>query len=426
MKYTKYEMGSYHLHTIQTNQFKTITIKVNFKREAKKEEVTMRNLLADLLVRSTEKYPTERLMSILVEDLYGINYSGYTITSGLYNIMSFDFTFLKDAYTEEGNLQKTLDFIMDILFHPHIENGKFTKENFELSKGSMQILIDGISEDPDRYAVTRLLEEMIPESPASYRSSGYKEDLEKITPKTLYDYYKTVIQTDLMDIFVIGDIDGHFKTEIEKRIQIHTFKKKSKSHYITGHKPRFRSKSITEVGPYNQSKLILGHTLTNMTPFEREYVAYIYSFILGGGADSNLFKVVREQHSLCYYIGSQIYRLSSLLLIQAGIDQKNAKETISLIKKEMKKMVQGKFSSEDIMKAQVTYISSLKEVQDSPASLLNLYVSSVYLHLDMIEKRIEMIGKVTKKDIEAFAKKIKLDTIYLLEGSIQNEEDNAI
>lgn len=425
MKYTKYELGSYILHTIQTKKFKTITIKINFKREAKKEEITMRNVLADILVRSTEKYHTERLMNILVEDLYGINYSGYTTTSGFYNILSFDFTFLTDQYTEEGNLSKTLDFIMDLLFHPHIQKGAFNEENFKLSQEKIKILINSISEEPSRYGVTRLLEEMVPESPASYRSNGYIEDLEKITPKSLYEYYKTVINTDLLDIFVIGDIPSHFKTEIEKRIQIHTFKKKGRSHYITNHKPRFRSRTVTEVGPYNQSKLFLGYAIQNMTSFEREYVAYVYSFILGGGADSNLFKVVREEHSLCYYIGSQIYRLSSLMVIQSGMDQKNMKEAISLIKKEMKKMVQGKFSSEDIMKAQVTYISSLKEIEDSPIALLNLYVSSYYLQLDLVMDRIEKIGKVTKKDIETFARKVKLDTIYMLEGSTENEEDTT-
>ena len=209
---------------------------------------------------------------------------------------------------------------------------------------------------------------------------------------------------------------------IASKFSIHTFKKQSKTHYITDAKTRFRSKKVKEESTYNQSKLVIGANLVGMTPFEREYVSYVYSFILGGGADSNLFKNLREEHSLCYYISSQIYRLNGLLMIRLGLDKQNIPKAITLIKKELKKMEKGNFSDEDLMKSQVTYVSSLKEVMDHPHTILNLYVSREYLHLDLLEERILKIGKVTRKQVQAFAKKVKINTIYALEGTVANEE----
>lgn len=424
MHYNKYKMGSYQLHTIETSNFKTITIRVNFKREIRKEEITIRNILSDILLKSTKKYHTERLMNTIVEDLYGMNFNGYTTISGRYSIMSFDFTFLSDSYTEKGNVEKTIDFITSLIFEPNVKSGKFNSQSLNQSKNLVKRMIESIKEEPNRYSLVRTLEEMDHNSYASYHADGYIEDLEKITEESLYTYYKSVITKDILDIFVVGNIDSHMKDVITSKFNIHTFKKQSKSHYITNNKVRFRNKFIKEEAPYNQSKLVIGSNLVNLTPFEREYVSYVYSFILGGGADSNLFKTLREENSLCYYVSSQIYRLNSLMIVQLGIDKENVKKAIQLIKKELKKMEKGQFKEEDIMKAQVTYIASLKEISDGPNSILNLYVSKEYLDLDLIEERIRKIGKVTKKQIQTLAKKVKINTIYLLEGVLNHEEND--
>ena len=46
-----------------------------------------------------------------------------------------------------------------------------------------------------------------------------------------------------------------------------------------------------------------------ISPYERDYVLVLANLILGGGADSKLFKDVREKHSLCYSIHSSINKL---------------------------------------------------------------------------------------------------------------------
>ena len=99
-----------------------------------------------------------------------------------------------------------------------------------------------------------------------------------------------------------------------------------------------------------------------MTDFELRYVLNVYSYILGGGPDSKLFKTVREKNSLCYTISSVSQPLNSILTINAGIDKKNFKKTVELIKKEMNDMRKNKFSNDDIIKAKITYVNSLKEL----------------------------------------------------------------
>ena len=422
MDYVKNEMGSYNLHFIKTNKFKTITVKIIFRRLAKKEEITMRNVLADLLLRSSHKYHTERLLAIADEELYGMSYSGGAILSGHYNMLSFDFSFLNEKYTEEGMNEKSFSFIFDMLFDPHIENKKFCTENLNLSKEFIRKNIESLKEEPRRYSLNKLCLEMASDSPLSYQIDGYMEDIDKITEEKLYTYYQDVIKKDLVDIFVIGDFaDYKIKRYIEKKFPIHTFKKTAHSHYIKDNKIRMRVKNAKESSSFNQSQLLIGCNIIKPTFYELNYVSYIYNMILGGGSDSKLFRVVREKNSLCYDIASIRYLLNEVLVIRSGIRATHAKKAIALIKKEMKNIVNGKFTDDDITKAKTIYISGLKGIDDNPMSILNMYVSKEFLGLDLPYERIEKIGKVTKKQIIGFAKKIKWNTTYLLEGESSYE-----
>ena len=62
---------SYKLHMIKTNAFKTITFKVIFRNEIKKELITINNILIDYLTYSCNKYKSKKEMIIKKQDLYG-------------------------------------------------------------------------------------------------------------------------------------------------------------------------------------------------------------------------------------------------------------------------------------------------------------------------------------------------------------------
>ena len=240
----------------------------------------------------------------------------------------------------------------------------------------------------------------------------------------IYNYYDSILNCDIIDIFVIGNVDeNHITKIIDKNFsKIKTFKKPSESHFITLNKARLVPKTIKENRKINQSKLVLGYKIEKMTDFELRYVLNVYSYILGGGPDSKLFKTVREKNSLCYYISSLSNPLNSLLIIKAGINKKDFKKAVSLIKKETQNMRRGKFSDDDIIKAKITYINSLKELEDSADNLLSLYTGIEYLNSDTLIDRFKKINKVTHEDVVKLAGKIHLDTIYLLEGDIDESE----
>ena len=426
MKYRKIETQTYNLHIIKTKKFKTVTVQINFKNKLSKEEITYRNLLISVLCEASKKYPSKRALTIATEDLYELSYQSTNYISGKYNVICFDITFLNDEYTEEGNLESAIDFICEIIFNPLIETShsatKFSKKIFDLAYKSLEENIKAIRENPAIYSKMRLLEEMAPNSIHSYRSCGTLEDLEKITPAKLYEYYQEMLKKDILDIFVIGNVsEAKVRKIISDKIKIRTIKKKSESHFVSMKKRRLLKKTVVDKKNISQSQLAIGFKMDKTTLFEKRYVLSVLSYIFGGGPDSKLFKDVREKNSLCYTISSVGLPLNNGLIVTSGIDKTNFKKVVFLVKKNLKSIKQGNFSKEDIMKAKVTYVNSIKELEDNPQNILSMYTGIEYLGSDNIDNRIKKINKVNKKDVMRLASKLHLDTIYLLEG--ESNED---
>ena len=418
MKYTKHEKTNYKIHFIKTDKFKTIKIRINLKEEVEKEKIVYRNMLSLILFESSKKYKTRRLIDIECENLYNMEVGSGTMISGNSNILNFSTTFLNEKYTEKNMNEKSFKFFLDFIFNPNIKNDKFDKKSYINAKNKLQNYMESIDENPSKYAFKGLYENMCPNTPLVYPETGYIEDLNDLNEEKLFNYYKEILDTNSIDIFVIGDIDiEQFKKIIEDNFKIKNVKRKEINHLIEHTEFLDKPKYITKERDINQGILLIGSKLKNITNFERLYTLAVYNHILGGSPDSKLFKEVREKNSLCYYVSSTYSGVCNLEIIRSGIDSKNYKKALDLILKEQEKMKNGEFSDEDIEIAKVNMLSALKEVEDSQNGIINMYEAHEYLGYDLIEERRKNLIKVTKKDLLELSKKMYLDTIFLLEGS---------
>lgn len=423
MEYIKKDLGSYKLHLIKTDKFKSITVKVSFHRVIKKNEITIRNILSDMFMQSSKKYNSKRELTIKAQDLYAAGLR--TTNSRLGNYINTDFylTVLNDKYTEDGNFASSLEFLSEIMFNPDVENGKFNEEKLDIVKSTCRSALNSIKEDASNYSLIRMAEAFGEGEPISYRMMGYLEDLDDITGTSLYEFYLDMIKNDFVDIFVIGDISIKETTNLIKKYFKFDILKKLKMPFMVEEKKPRRSKLVfNEEIDNTQSKLAIGCRINGLSEYERNYPLTLFNVIFGGCSDSKLFKEVREENSLCYTIYSITNKLDNVLLIRAGIDKENYKKTVSLIEKNLKDMCNGKFDETDILMAKEYYNTALEEIEDSQSKIINNYLMMELINTDDIDVKREKMSKVTKSEIVKVAKKVTIDTIFCLEG-VRNEED---
>ncbi len=422
MKYKVIDKTAYQLHLINTNRFKTTMIRVNLKDELRKEEITHRNFLLDMLTYSTEKYKTRKELVAASQDLYAANVYSRGVRTGSFSSINFFLTYLNEKYTEEGMAERSIEFFSEILFSPNVSNKKFDSESFKIIKKNTEATLKSIKDNPARYSLIRMLEN-IADEPYSYREFGYSEDLAKIDEKNLYEYYQKVMTKSLVDIYVIGDFDvDEMEKLIDKYFPFDSIKRKKRNIIIEHQNYRRTPQVIKETEDLNQSKLSIGCKIKSMTERERNYTITLYNLLLGGTGDSKFFKNIREKHSLCYYMNSSVHKLDNLLLIRSGIDKRNFDKCLKLVKQEMKDMEKGNFTEEELENAKKTYITLLDEVYDNQEAIIETYVAKDLLNIGDIEERKKEIWSVQKEEIVAVSKKVKIDTVYLLEGDKENEE----
>jgi len=423
MKYRVLDKKSYQLHLIQTKRFKTVTIRINLRDELKKPEISYRNFLMDMLTYSTEHYPTRKELVSKTEDLYAVSIYTKGCRTGSYSSINFFLSYLNEKYTEKGMAEKSIQLFSEVLFHPNVVNRRFDSESFKIVKKNIEASLKSMKDNSSRYSLIRMLECMDSNAYYSYREFGYMEDLETITEENLYDYYKKVMTKSLVDIYVIGDFDAdEMEKYIEEYFPFTSIKREKRNVIIEHQKIRSKPQIVKEKEDYNQSKLSIGCKVKTMTERERNYVITLYNLMLGATGDSRFFKNIREKYSLCYYVSSSVNKLDNILLIRSGIDKENFEQCVKLIQKEMKEMEKGNFSLEDLEKAKSTYITLLDEVYDNQEALIETYVAKDLLNIGDIEERKKEVYSIQKEEIVELSKKVKIDTIYLLEGDKEDEE----
>lgn len=426
IEYKKIDMTSFQLHTIKTDRFKTITIRVCLRDKIDKKEITLRNVLASFLTYSTEKYPTKRELTLKAQDLYAVNVYTKSYRSGKFNMINILMSMLNEKYTEKGMLEESIKFLSEIIFHPNFKNEKAFDAAYKFLYDSVSNSMKEIKENPTTYSVVRMLEEMDSDMPYGYREFGYMDDLANLSKDKLISYYDKIIKNSLVDVYVIGNIDSNeIESLLRKYFTFSTYKRPKESQLIEHKKLPLKSKTVKESIEGNQSKLTIGCKIGVLTEYERNYVLTVYNMILGGNSESKFFQIIREKHSLAYYVYSSLNKLDSLMIIKAGISSENFTKTVKLVKKLMKDMTLGNFTEEHIEVVKENYLSLLKEIEDNENAIVETYLAKDLLNLGDIEERKKEIMRVTKDDIIKVAKKIKIDTVFLLEGVNSDEQNRA-
>lgn len=251
---------------------------------------------------------------------------------------------------------------------------------------------------------------------------GDIEDIKAITPQSLYDYYKSIITSSVIDIYICGDSD---MKEAEKIIRTYTDKLNFTEAHITRTEILKKSapkQDIVERMDVAQGKLSIGFR-TNVSRKDRDYSALVvFNSVFGAGAHSKLFNNVREKLSLAYYASSHLESYKGLLIVNAGIEFENFQKAYDETLVQLEEIKKGNISELEFTSSINSLINSLESCYDNPKFMQYHYLSENVSGTDMdIETAKSQILAVTPADVADVAKKIELDTVYFLTGKEENK-----
>lgn len=418
MKYQKFEMDTYNIYTIKTNKFKNCHMEITFYDNAKKEELALRNFLVDMLCHSSKKYAKRKDIVIKLEELYQSYFYGVSSKVGNMVMSSFIFDFLNPEYVnDEKFLQNALKLPFEIIENPNVTNNFFDERTFKIIKKRILADIDSLKENPSNYAFRRALINMDKDSITASSVLGTKEEVETITPESLFSYYEKFYKNSLCNIYIIGDLDME---EVVKIIDKNFHNNCLKNHRVEAfveNKTRKKELIVKEEGNFSQSNLVLGFNLEKLTKEEMFTTLYFFDEVLcSGGLKSKIYNFLREENQLCYSVSSINAKYDNMYYVYVGLDSKNVPLAIKLIKKCVKDMASGKITEEEMDMAKRQLETSLDVVMDNQNSLVNNYTFHTIVGTPLFEDLKESYKKISSKDLKSLGKKIKLNFVYELQS----------
>ena len=417
-------------HSIETNKFKTNLFALFITIPLERNAVTTRALLPAVLRRGCNTYPTQEQINKTLEEMYGATFDCGIDKNGDNQVIKFYIEGINEKYLPEPEPvgEKCLDMLLQVVLNPLIQQGKFQDDYVACEKNNLKNIIASKIDNKRQYAYDRCIEEMYMDDPYGIYKYGYLEEVDDITPESLAQGYEELINRAKIDIFVSGDQVQKLEEVAKNHPLIQALNPRKPdfclNQVIREEKIEFKletKKVVQEIMQVNQGNLILGLDVGVETEEEKE-VANLYNAILGGGANSKLFQNVREKESLAYTAGSNYTKQKAAIFVRCGIEMENYEKAVAIIMQQLEDMQCGVFSEEDVESAKELMKANIRGIpEEQDAELTYAYGQEMAGKETTLDEYAKKIEAVTKKQIVALAKRVRIDTVYFLRSGKEGE-----
>jgi zinc protease len=238
---------------------------------------------------------------------------------------------------------------------------------------------------------------------------GTMASIEAISTDELKDYVRRVFARDKLLVTVVGDIDGD--TLGPKLDEVFgTLPLNSALAPVSEASPPLGPTREIILMDVPQSVAQFGHRA-----FSRKdddfMAAYMLNYIIGGGGfSSRLMEEVREKRGLAYSVHSNLFPYQHGAVFVGNVATKNeaVAQSLDVIESELRRLAEEGPSPEELANAK-SYLTGAYALRfESSSSIANqlLWIRIEDLGIDYIDKRNEMIEKVSLDDIKRVARRL--------------------
>ncbi len=404
------------INLIDIKKFKTNFLCIDMLLPLEKHSASLASLLVFVLKHGSGKYPSIKALAKKSEELYGAQLDTAIRKKGDLQVLSFYIDYVNPIYIPgDSNMnEEAFSLIKDMIWNPYLLNGIFCEEYVEIEKQNLKDIINSRKNNKTSYAVKRCAELLTDNQPYSVFEYGSVDELDKISASELYDFYKTLLNKAVMEIFAIGDFKN-FSPEKEffglfdnrKPYKLSTISAISDSEFRT----------VKEYEKVEQAKLSMGFVYDAKGISTVKLTLFLILF--AASPNSMLFMNVREKMSLCYYCSAMIEKLKNIMVIYSGVLPEKIKIAEDEILNQLSVVAGGKFPENDFDTAKRYYINALNTIYDSSLSIEDFALNRLIQNSEFdIEKMKREINGCSVNEIAAIASSMK----YTLNYSLLSEE----
>ena len=410
---------------ITAKGFKSASVTVNFVMPLS-QKASLYALVPNVLSRSSEEYPDLTSIERKLAVLYGAELSVDVSKSGDHQVLKLGVSCIDDRFAFDGEsiTAECSKLLFEIIFKPRLVNGVFDVDDVESEKRLLSERLAAEKSDKRAYAKNRCEEIMFQGDVYGIHRFGSEEAIKAIDANVLYEAYKEILRSAKIVVCVSGNADISL---VEDYLVKYTEKLERElvTNKTTFDKVAKEVKYVKEQEEVKQGKLVLGFRMGMDSKDDNYSARRVMVDIFGGSPHSKLFTIVREKMSLCYYCSARLIRPKGVMFVQSGIESENEVKSKDAILAQLDDIRNGNFSDDDISASIKALEDSFKSVSDSPEALDSWFMSQcVSGKYKYPEDYIAGFKAVTREQIISAAKDVTLDTVFMLEGTLEGGEDD--
>lgn len=350
------------------------------------------HFLEHMCFKGTENRPNTGDLKVELDGL-GCEYNAFTG-------QEYTGYFAKGKASDQSKL---LDIISDLYLNP-----LFKEEEIEKEKGVVVDEINMYEDLPMQKVYEIWMSLLYGDQPAGWPISGERSVVRSLSRKDLLAYRKAQYVANATTVVVAGNIEPRevFKEVAQKFKGITSGKKSAK-----------KKTKDTQVVPrvaVLHKEIDQTHFMLGVRSFpvydERNPVLSVLSGILGGGMSSRLFRKLRDEMGVGYYVraGNTTSTDSGYFSVSAGVANDRIHEVLRAVMRELHLLTTELVSDAELTKVKEHIIGMMYLGLESSDDLAEYYGVQAVLRRELRtpKEKEKRIRAVTAEDIRTMARKI--------------------
>lgn len=346
-------------------------------------------VLATLLTKDTKK----RTALDVAQEIENIG--------GSFSEFSGNNTFGLSIEVLPTNIKLASDLLREALLEP-----SFNKKQFQTEREAQIAAIREELDDITSHGVRYLRELFFGDHPYRDDALGRIETLEKLNLAKLIDHYKSLLSPSNIVVSVSGEFDRNsFLTEFSRWLEKIPVRKNAT---LIQHDFKIPPKPGTYEKVLEKEQVVVFEAYRGVGVTDPDFEVGEILDELFSGLSSRLFRKVREEQGMAYFIGSS--RMTGLktgmFYLYGGTNRENYLKVFQEIESEIKRIREGNLSDEELMRCKTCLKSGQRLGLQTPGSrAAQTLLDTIYgLPVNYWKNYNDRIGAITKEQIQKFAR----------------------
>lgn len=305
-------------------------------------------------------------------------------------------------------LKETKGLAFDLL-RMAITQPRFDTEAVERIRNQIMAGLKRSQADPNYWAGLAFAQATFPDHPYGKQARGTLETVPAITRDDLAAFPKARFGRDRLTVAAAGDITAAELATVLDQV-FGALPAKTEPFSVPDVAPRGAGAVIAVNRPIPQTIMVMGtQGLKRDDP--DWFAGVILNYVLGGGSfSSRLMEEVREKRGLTYGVSSSLqpFEHAALLVVGGSTANEKAGDAIKVIREVWAEVGRKGITAEELKNAQTYLTGSFPLTLTNTGSIAGilLQVQRDELGIDYLNRRNDLINKVTLDDVNRVAKKL--------------------